>query len=88
MSRKTVKWVSVVIALVFIFGIVGSLAVEFVYADTAQQKINQAQEKKNKAQQSLNSNQTKRAKTLAEMEKLEKETGDIQGQIVLWLRLC
>ncbi len=81
MSRKTVKWVSIVIALVFIFGIVGSLAVEFVYADTAQQKINQAQEKKNKAQQSLNSNQTKRAKTLAEMEKLEKETGDIQGQI-------
>ncbi|MBQ9756968.1 MAG: peptidoglycan DD-metalloendopeptidase family protein [Clostridia bacterium] len=81
MSRKTVKWVSIIIALIFAFGVVGSLAVQMVYAETAQQKINQAQQKKNEAQQSLNSNQTKRAKTLAEMERLEKESGDIQGQI-------
>ncbi len=81
MSRKTVKWVSIIIASIFIFGIVASLAIEFVYADTTQQKINSQQQKKNEAQEKLNSNKTKRAKTLAEMEKLEKESGDIQAQI-------
>lgn len=81
MSRKMVKWVSIIIASVFIFGIVASLAIEFVYADTAQQKINSQQQKKNEAQEKLNSNKTKRAKTLAEMERLEKESGDIQAQI-------
>ncbi len=81
MSRKMVKWVSIIIASVFVFGIVASLAIEFVYADTAQQKINSQQQKKNEAQEKLNSNKTKRAKTLAEMERLEKESGDIQAQI-------
>ena len=76
-----VKWVSIIIASVFVFGIVASLAIEFVYADTAQQKINSQQQKKNEAQEKLNSNKTKRAKTLAEMERLEKESGDIQAQI-------
>lgn len=81
MNRKMVKWVSIIIAAIFIFGIVASLAIEFVYADTAQQKINSQQQKKNEAQEKLNSNKTKRAKTLAEMERLEKESGDIQAQI-------
>ncbi len=81
MSRKTVKWVSIIIASIFIFGIVASLAIEFVYADTTQQKINSQQQKKNEAQEKLNSNKTKRAKTLEEMERLEKESGDIQAQI-------
>ena len=81
MSRKAVKWISIIIASVFIFGMVASLAVEFVYAETAQQKINKAQQEKNEAQEKLNSNQTKRAKTLQEMERLEKESGDIQAQI-------
>ncbi len=81
MSRKMVKIVSIIIAVALIFGIVASLAVELVYAETAQQKINQQQVKKNEAQEKLNSNKQKRAKTLAEMEKFEKEAGEIQTQI-------
>lgn len=81
MSRKTIKWISITIAAVLIFGIVASLAIEFVYADTTQQKINTQQQKKNEAQEKLDSNKAKRAKTLEEMERLEKESGDIQVQI-------
>ncbi len=81
MSRKTVKIVSIVIAVALIFSLIASLTVELVYADTTQQKINQQQVKKNEAQEKLNSNKEKRAKTLAEMEKFEKEAGEIQTQI-------
>ena len=81
MSRKMVKFVSIAIIVALIFGLVASLAMELVYADTAQQKINQQQNKKNEAQEKLNSNKEKRAKTLAEMEKFEKEAGELQSQI-------
>ncbi len=81
MSRKMVKFVSIAIVVALVFGLVASLAVELVYADTAQQKIDQQQVKKNEAQEKLNSNKEKRAKTLAEMEKFEKEAGEIQTQI-------
>ena len=43
MSRKTIKWISITIAAVLLFGIVASLAIEFVYAETRQQKINSQQ---------------------------------------------
>ncbi len=79
MNKKVVKIVSAVIAALMILGLLASVAPVFVSASQAE--INKQQQKKNEAQQKLESTRTKRAKTLHDMELLEKEAGDIQSKI-------
>lgn len=81
MSRKTVRWISIVIAVIFILGTVSSIIFEMAYASSTQQKINQQQQKKNDAQKKITEANSKKAKTLAEKERLEKEAGELQTQI-------
>lgn len=81
MNRKTVRWISLIIAAIFVFGVVSSILVEFAYAQSTQQKINKAEQSKKDAQQKLKDTKNKKAMTLAEKERLEKEAGDLQGRI-------
>ncbi len=81
MSRKTVKWISIIIAAVFVFGTVSSILFELAYAETTQQKINKAEQNKKDAQNKINANKVKKAKTLAEKEQLEREAGELQTKI-------
>lgn len=79
MNKKIVRIVSIIIAALMILGLLASVAPMFVSASQAE--INKQQQKKNEAQQKLDSTRTKRAKTLQNMELLEKEAGDIQSKI-------
>ena len=81
MSKKTLRWISLAIAVVFLFGTVASILFEFAYAETTQQKINKAEQSKKDAQQKLNAANDKKVKTLAEKERLEKEAGELQTKI-------
>ncbi len=81
MNRRTVRWISIIIAAVFLLGTISSIAFELAYASSTQQKINQQQQKKNEAQQKINQANTKKAKTLAEKERLEREAGELQTKI-------
>ncbi len=81
MNRKTLRWISLAIAVVFLFGTVASILFEFAYAETTQQKINKAEQSKKDAQQKLNVANDKKVKTLAEKERLEKEAGELQTKI-------
>ncbi len=81
MSRKTVKWISIIIAAVFVFGTISSILFELAYAETTQQKINKAEQSKKDAQNKINQNNTKKAKSLAERERLEKEASALQVKI-------
>ena len=73
MNRKTVKWISIIIAAVFLFGTISSILFELAYAETTQEKINKAEQSKKDAQNKINANNEKKVKTLAEKERLEKE---------------
>ncbi len=81
MNKKTVRWISIVIAALFIFGTISSILFELAYAETAQQKIDKAEQSKKDAQSKIDANKVKKAKTLAEKERLEKEAGDLQVKI-------
>lgn len=81
MNRKTVRWISLIIAAIFIFGVASSIFFELAYAQSTQQKINKAEQSKKDAQQKLNETKNKKAMTLAEKERLEREAGDLQGKI-------
>ncbi len=81
MNKKTVRWISLIIAVIFVFGVVSTILVEFAYAQSTQQKINKAEQSKKDAQQKLKDTKNKKAMTLAEKERLEKEAGDLQGKI-------
>ena len=69
MNRKTVRWISLIIAAIFVFGVVSSILVEFAYAQSTQQKINKAEQSKKDAQQKLKDTKNKKAMTLAEKER-------------------
>lgn len=73
MSKKLVKWISIIIVSALAVGMIASIAPMFVSASS--------QQKKTEAQQKLNENKQKKAKTLAEMERLEQEAGGIQTKI-------
>ncbi len=82
MSRKTVRIVSLIIAIIIALGLVASVAMEFVYAtETTQQKMDRMEKKKKDAQTNINEANKKREKSLATMESLEKEAAEIQLQI-------
>lgn len=82
MSRKTVKIVSLIIAVVIALGLVGSIATYFVYAtESTQEQINRKEREKREAQEKINAANQKREKSLAVMESLEQESAAIQTQI-------
>lgn len=81
MNKKTVRWISLIIAAVFIFGTVASVLLEFVYAETTQEKLNKAESEKKDAQKKLNETTAKKEKSLAERERLEKEASALQTEI-------
>ncbi len=81
MNKKAVRWISLIIAAIFVFGAVSSILFELAYAETTQQKINKAEQSKKDAEKKLDAANTKKAKTLAEKERLEKEAGQLQTQI-------
>ena len=77
MSRKAVRWISAIIAVIFLFGTVSAILFEFTYADTQQQ----LQQKKDDAQKKIDQANKNKVKSLAEKERLEKEAGEIQTKI-------
>ncbi len=79
MNKKIVRLISATIAALMVLGLIASVAPMFVSASQAE--INKQQQKKNDAQQKLENTKSKRAKTLQNMELLEKEAGDIQSKI-------
>lgn len=79
MNKKLVRIISIIISVLMILGLVASVIPIFVSASQAE--IQKQQQKKNEAQQQLETTKTKRAKTLQNMEALEKEAGDIQAKI-------
>lgn len=81
MNKKAIRWISLIIAAIFVFGAVSSILFELAYAETTQQKINKAEQSKKDAEKKLDAANTKKAKTLAEKERLEKEAGQLQTQI-------
>lgn len=81
MNKKAVRWISLIIAAIFVFGALSSILFELAYAETTQQKINKAEQSKKDAEKKLDAANTKKAKTLAEKERLEKEAGQLQTQI-------
>lgn len=79
MNKKTVRIVSLVIAVLMLLGLVAAIIPTFVSASQAE--INKQQKKKEEAQQQLEATRSNRAKTLQAMEALEKEAGEIQAKI-------
>lgn len=81
MNKKTVRWISLIIAILFAFTIASSIIFELAYAETNQQKIDKAEQNKKDAQQKLEQTKNKKALSLAEKERLEKEAGELQTKI-------
>lgn len=81
MSRKVVKITAIVISAIFLFGIVGSLCMQFVFAASLQEQLNQANKEQKAAEQKRNEAQGKRAKTLEESQNLEREIYSLQEQV-------
>ena len=77
MSKKAVRIISAIIAIIFLFGTVSAILFEFTYADTQQQ----LQQKKDDAQKKIDQANKNKVKSLAEKERLEKEAGEIQTKI-------
>ncbi len=81
MNKKVVRFISLVIAIIFVFAMVGSVLIELAYAETTQQKINKAEQSKKEAQQKLDQARDKKEKSLAAKELLEKQAGELQAKI-------
>ena len=81
MHKKTVRWIALIIAGIFVFGTISSILFELAYAETTQQKIDKAEKSKKDAQKKLNEPKNKKVKTLADKERLEKEAGELQTEI-------
>lgn len=86
MSRKTVKTVSIVIAIIFIFSIMGSLIYYLVAptgaaAATIQEQIDAAQSDKKEIQNQINSANSKKEKTLSEKRELDNDIVALETEI-------
>ncbi len=81
MSRKIVKITAIIISAIFILGLVGSLCMQFAFAASLQDQLNQANKEQKAAEQKRNEAQGKRAKTLEESQNLEKEIFALQDQV-------
>ncbi len=81
MSRKVVKITAIIISAIFILGIVGSLCVQFVFAASLQEQLNQANKEQKAAEQKRSEAQGKRAKTLEASQQLEREIFALQDQV-------
>ncbi len=82
MNRKFARWVAGIIASALILSVFATIIVEFVYAaPSVQQQIDAAQKKKDDAQKKLNAANQNKKKSLAEKERLERESVELQAQI-------
>lgn len=80
MNRKTVRIVALGIVVALVLSVIAGIVFE-VYAVTEEEQIKAEQEKKNEAEKNLEETKQKKEKSLAVMEGLEKEVGDIQLKI-------
>lgn len=81
MSRKTVRMVALGIVIALVLGIVAGIVLEVVYAETDQEKMQQAEKDKSNAKKNLEATNQKKEKSLKAMEALEKDVGAIQIKI-------
>lgn len=81
MNKLAVKIIALVISIVLILGIAFSAIYGVVYADTLQQQLDKANQKKTEAQANLNKVNKEREKSLASLEAFEKEYIALQNSI-------
>lgn len=81
MDRKAVRIIAFVISAVFIAGLIFSAIYGIAYADTLQEQLNKANQKKTEAQTKLNTVNKEREKSLATLNEFEKEYIALQNSI-------
>ena len=81
MDRKAVRIIALAISIVFIAGLIFSAVYGIAYADTLQDQLNKANQKKTEAQQQLNKVNAEREKSLATLDAFEKEYIALQNSI-------
>ena len=81
MSKKMVKIIAIVISAVFIIGLLFSAIYGIAYADTLQDQLKKADQKKQQAQTKMNNAKKEREKSLSSQEALEKELIAVQNKV-------
>lgn len=81
MNRKAVKIIAATISFVFVIGLLFSALYGIAYADTIQDQLKKADQKKQEAQTKLNKVEKEREKSLASQEALEKELITLQNKV-------
>ena len=80
-SKKTVKIVALIISIVFIAGLLFSAIYGVAFAETLQEQLDKANEKKLEAQENLDKVNKEREKSLETLEEFEKEYIALQNSI-------
>lgn len=81
MDRKAVRIIALAVSIAFIAGLVFSAVYGIAYADTLQDQLNKANQKKTEAQEKLNKVNAEREKSLATLDAFEKEFIALQNSI-------
>lgn len=81
LNRKVVKIIATIISVVFVVGLLFSALYGIAYADTIQDQLKKADQKKQEAQTKLNKVEKEREKSLASQEALEKELITLQNKV-------
>ena len=81
MNRRIVRAIAILISAVFIAGLIFSAIYGVAYADSLQDQLNKANQKKNEAQTKLNKVNAERQKSLATLDAFEKEYIALQNNI-------
>ena len=86
MSRRTVKAVSIAIAIIFLFSIAGTLiyylvAPKYVSAATIQEQLDAAKEEKKEIQNQIDDANAKKEKTLSQKRELDNEISGLETKI-------
>ena len=81
MDRKIVRIIALTISIVFIAGLVFSAIYGVAYADSLQDQLNKANQKKTEAQTKLNKVNAEREKSLKTLDAFEKEYIALQNSI-------
>ncbi len=81
MNRKSVKIIATIISVIFVVGLLFSALYGIAYADTIQDQLKKADQKKQEAQTKLNKVEKEREKSLASQEALERELIALQNKV-------
>lgn len=81
LNRKVVKIIATIISVVFVVGLLFSALYGIAYADTIQDQLKKADQKKQEAQTKLNKVEKEREKSLASQEALERELIALQNKV-------